>query len=96
MRRASGGNQIRVARCEAAKEPAMRPISVPSRPLSSGPFGITMPQSPARSFLRALRRLAACTSLDAAAEAVRVPEALATPLSARSRRHLRTARVSWW
>lgn len=44
----------------------------------------------------ALHALAASLSKKAAVDSVQAPRALSYPLTQRARRHMRSARVSWW
>jgi hypothetical protein len=60
------------------------------------PRGAAVPSPSGERFLQVLRQLGSCCSLRAATEAVQAPEALVTPPAVRTRRQMRTARVSWW
>lgn len=49
-----------------------------------------------RLLLAAFRDVLFAGSIRAAHDAIEPPPALAYPLSGRARRHIRTARISWW
>ena len=76
----------------------MRPRSMSAELLLLGqvPVARQAPRSVFRGLLDTLNQVAECGSLAAATQAVQAPAALASPLPARTRRHMRTARVSWW